>query len=41
MKQYVDPGFECPRCKNDGVDELEWLNENHVQCLLCGYVYEP
>lgn len=36
----VDLGFECPKCKNDEIDSLEWLNENHIQCLECDYIYE-
>ncbi|HET6844930.1 MAG TPA: hypothetical protein VFK06_25085 [Candidatus Angelobacter sp.] len=34
-------GFPCPRCGDDRVDFLAWLDDEFVQCASCGWTYRP
>lgn len=36
----VNVGDQCPNCGEGCVDCLVWIEDTHIQCLTCGYVYE-
>ncbi len=39
-----DPDYvttPCPRCGEDRVDFLVWLNDEFVRCVSCGWTYRP
>jgi hypothetical protein len=31
----------CPRCGEDDIDQLVWIDDQQVRCASCGAVYEP
>lgn len=37
----VRPGSECPRCGEDDIDSLVWIDDDRVRCASCDHVYEP
>lgn len=37
----VAPGFACPRCGEDDIDHLVWIDDEKVRCDSCGTVYDP
>jgi ArsR family metal-binding transcriptional regulator len=37
----VQPGSECPRCGEDDIDYLVWIDDDRVRCESCQRVYEP
>jgi rubredoxin len=37
----VLPGGECPRCGEDRIDFLVWIDDERVRCASCDHVYEP
>ena len=37
----VHPGQECPQCRENRMDYLVWIDDEHVGCATCGTVYEP
>lgn len=42
MEEDVVPmGAECPECGENRVDWLEWLDEERVECTVCGTIYQP
>lgn len=41
MTDRVMKVFACPECEERRVDELPFLEEDHVQCASCGTEYNP
>lgn len=37
----VAPGRACPRCGEDDIDALVWIDDDQVRCDSCGTVYDP
>lgn len=37
----VDPAHGCPLCAELRADRLVWLDDNRVECTMCGTVYRP
>ncbi|MBL9032098.1 MAG: hypothetical protein JNM80_10385 [Phycisphaerae bacterium] len=37
----VDPSDACPLCSERRVDLLVWIDDDHVECTMCGTVYQP
>lgn len=35
------PGPACPRCEEDDIDRLVWIDDEKVRCDSCGTVYDP
>ena len=42
MSEHVMIQYACPRCGNDEMDELVWIDDgDRVQCQKCGREYSP
>ena len=41
MTARVEEMFACPGCEERKVDELPFLDDDHVQCASCGTEYNP
>jgi uncharacterized Zn finger protein len=39
--ERVVPGMACPRCGEDAIDSLVWIDDEQVRCDRCGTVYAP
>ncbi|HEY7158954.1 MAG TPA: hypothetical protein VH575_33725 [Gemmataceae bacterium] len=39
--ERVRPGCECPRCGEDDIDSLVWIDDERVRCDNCDHVYQP
>jgi rubredoxin len=37
----VEPAHACPVCGERNADKLSWLDDERVQCQMCGMVYWP
>lgn len=37
----VAPGMACPKCGEDEMDLLVWIDDDKVRCDSCGTVYDP
>ena len=37
----VEPGCECPNCRESRIDWLVWVDDEAVECSTCGLQYEP
>ncbi|MFN0132726.1 MAG: hypothetical protein ACKVW3_09395 [Phycisphaerales bacterium] len=37
----VDPCDACPLCSERRVDMLVWIDDDRVECTMCGMVYQP
>ena len=37
----VASALACPRCGQDEIDSLVWIDDDHVRCSSCGTVYDP
>ena len=37
----VQPGCECPKCKEWSMDLLVWIDDDTVECATCGTRYQP
>jgi rubredoxin len=40
-RDRVAPGMACPRCGEDEMDSLVWIDDDQVRCTSCGTVYDP
>jgi rubredoxin len=39
--ERVAPGMACPKCGEDEMDSLVWIDDDKVRCDSCGTVYDP
>ncbi len=39
--EWTPPGPACPRCGQDDIDWLVWIDDDQVRCGSCGTVYDP
>lgn len=37
----VEPQDGCPLCSERSADRLVWLDDERVECQMCGSVYTP
>lgn len=37
----VDPADACPICGERNADRLVWVDDEHVQCTMCGCEFRP
>ncbi|GIW78793.1 MAG: hypothetical protein KatS3mg105_0600 [Gemmatales bacterium] len=35
------PPHACPRCGEDDIDRLVWVDDDLVRCESCGTIYDP
>jgi len=38
---WSPPGPPCPRCGEDDIDSLVWIDDETVRCMNCGTKYQP
>ena len=39
---YTQPGGPaCPRCGEDDIDALVWIDDRRVRCISCKHAYAP
>jgi rubredoxin len=39
--ERVRPEWSCPRCGEDDIDLLVWIDDDRVCCDHCGTTYNP
>lgn len=39
--ERVRPEWRCPRCGEDEIDWLVWIDDERVRCDHCGTLYNP
>jgi len=37
----VTEEWRCPKCQEDRVDALVWVDDTYVRCSTCGVIYAP
>ncbi len=39
--ERVRPEWGCPRCGEDDIDWLIWIDDERIRCVHCGTIYHP
>jgi len=40
-ENFVEKSDACPNCGTRIMDCLVWINDNEVECQICGTIYKP